>query len=71
MPKNYEVSGPAFVALLVRDAAASGEFYEKMLGFRRDPEVFPGAAVAFLTCPPSGSRPPTARSFTMSWSRLA
>jgi len=51
MPKNYEVSGPAFVALLVRDAAASGEFYEKMLGFRRDPEVFPGAAVAFLTYP--------------------
>ncbi len=28
MPKNYEVSGPAFVALLVRDAAASGEFYK-------------------------------------------
>lgn len=50
MPKNYELSGPAFVALLVRDVAIAADFYEKKLGFRRDPEVFPGA-VAFLTYP--------------------
>ena len=48
MPKNYEVSGPAFVGLLVRDVKASAEFYEKKLGFRRDPAVFP-TSVGFLT----------------------
>lgn len=46
MPKNYEVSGPAFVALLVRDVAVSAEFYATQLGFRRDPEVSPGAVAA-------------------------
>ncbi len=50
MPKNFEVSGPAFVALIVRDVAVAADFYEKKLGFRRDPEVFPGAVV-FLTYP--------------------
>ena len=50
MPKHFEVSGPAFVGLLVRDAKASAEFYEKQLGFRRDPEVFPTGA-GFLTYP--------------------
>ena len=48
MPKNFELSGPAFVGLVVRDVAASAEFYEMKLGFRRDPEVFP-RGVGFLT----------------------
>ena len=48
MPKNFEVSGPTFVGLLVRDVKASADFYEKKLGFRRDPEVFP-TGVRFLT----------------------
>src|SRR5690349_18108705 len=51
MPKNYEVSGPAFIGLLVRDVATSAAFYENTLGFRRDPEVFPTPAVGFLTYP--------------------
>lgn len=50
MPKNFEVSGPSFVSLLVRDAKASAGFYEKLLGFRRDSEVFP-TGVGFLTYP--------------------
>jgi catechol 2,3-dioxygenase-like lactoylglutathione lyase family enzyme len=50
MPKHYEVSGPAFIGLPVRDVATSAEFYEKKLGFRRDPEAFP-AGVGFLTYP--------------------
>jgi len=50
MPKNFEVSGPAFVGLLVRDVKASADFYEKKLGFRRDPEVFP-TGTGFLTYP--------------------
>jgi predicted enzyme related to lactoylglutathione lyase len=50
MPKNFEVSGPAFVSLLVRNTKASAEFYEKQLGFRRDPEVFP-TGIGFLTYP--------------------
>jgi hypothetical protein len=29
MPKNFEVSGPAFVGLVVRDVAAAADFYEK------------------------------------------
>lgn len=40
MPKEFDLSGPAFVGLMVRDVAASAEFYEKTLGFRRDPEGF-------------------------------
>ncbi|MGI8588212.1 MAG: VOC family protein [Chloroflexia bacterium] len=48
MPKNFELTGPAFVSFLVRDEAASVAFYEKTLGFRRDPEVFP-RGVGFLT----------------------
>ncbi|HLO33137.1 MAG TPA: hypothetical protein VK249_28580 [Anaerolineales bacterium] len=48
MPKDFEISGPAFIALMGRDVAVAADFYEKKLGFRRDPEVFPGA-VAFLT----------------------
>jgi catechol 2,3-dioxygenase-like lactoylglutathione lyase family enzyme len=54
MPKEFELSGPAFIGLFVRDVAKSAEFYEKTLGFRRDPEGFgsPGrAAVAFLSVP--------------------
>ena len=51
MPKNFELSGPAFIGLLVRDAQVSAEFYEKKLGFRRDPANFPNGAVAFLTYP--------------------
>src|SRR5438876_4424643 len=50
MPKNFEVSGPAFVGLLVRDVKTSADFYEKKLGFRRDPEVFP-TGIGFLTYP--------------------
>jgi catechol 2,3-dioxygenase-like lactoylglutathione lyase family enzyme len=50
MPKNFELSGPAFVGFQVRDVKASADFYEKILGFRRDPEVFPGS-VAFLSYP--------------------
>ena len=48
MPKSFELSGPAFVGFQVRDVQASADFYEKTLGFRRDPEDFPGA-VAFLS----------------------
>jgi catechol 2,3-dioxygenase-like lactoylglutathione lyase family enzyme len=53
MPKQFEVSGPSFIGLFVRNAAAAAEFYEKKLGFRRDPNDFqsPGAAVAFLSYP--------------------
>ena len=54
MPKDFELSGPSFVGLIVRDVAASAAFYEKTLGFRRDPEGFrvPGAAgVTFLSYP--------------------
>ncbi len=54
MPKEFELSGPAFVGLVVRDVAKSAEFYEKVLGFRRDPEGFRvpgGAGVTFLSYP--------------------
>src|SRR5579871_831336 len=52
MPKNFELSGPAFIGLIVRDATAAAEFYEKKLGFRRDPEGFQqGKAVAFISYP--------------------
>lgn len=51
MPKNFEFSGPAFVGLVVRDPAAAADFYEKTLGFRRDPEVFPNGGVGFLSYP--------------------
>ena len=52
MLKDFELSGPAFVGLFVRNVAAAADFYEKILGFRRDPETFPGrAAVAFLSRP--------------------
>jgi len=50
----FELSGPAFVGLLVRNLQVSAEFYEKTLGFRRDPENFGtknGSAVAFLSYP--------------------
>ncbi len=40
MPKQFELSGPAFVGLVVRDVAAAADFYGKKLGFRRDPENF-------------------------------
>src|SRR5579859_789038 len=56
MPKNFELSGPAFIGLVVRDVEAAANFYEKKLGFRRDPENFktpssPSEAVAFLGYP--------------------
>ena len=60
MPKNFEVGGPAFIGLKVRDVQVSADFYEKRLGLRRDPEVFPNGAVAFLTYPiPFGLSPAT------------
>ena len=51
MAKNFDLKGPAFVGLRVRDVKTSADFYEKILGFRRDPAVFPNGAVAFLTYP--------------------
>ncbi len=52
MPMSFELSGPAFIGLFVRDVRAAADFYEKTLGFRRDPEVFAGReAVAFLSRP--------------------
>ncbi len=51
MPKNFELSGPAFVGLFVRDVDAAADFYGNKLGFRRDPEVFPRPAVAFQSYP--------------------
>ncbi len=51
MPKHFDLKGPAFVGLKVRDVKASADFYEKTLGLRRDPAVFPNGAVAFLTYP--------------------
>ena len=51
MPKNFDLKGPAFVGLKARDVKASADFYEKTLGLRRDPAVFPNGAVAFLTYP--------------------
>jgi catechol 2,3-dioxygenase-like lactoylglutathione lyase family enzyme len=53
MPKNFELSGPAFVGLFVRDVDAAADFYENKLGFRRDPEGFrvPGTGVTFLSYP--------------------
>src|SRR5437867_1059048 len=51
MPKNFDLKGPAFVGLQVRDVQASAGFYEKTLGLRRDPAVFPNGAVAFLPYP--------------------
>jgi len=37
VPKQFELSRPAFIGLLVRAVAASADFYEHRLGFRRDP----------------------------------
>lgn len=52
MPKNFEVSGPAFLGLYVRDVAAAADFYEKKLGFQRDTEVNTwSVAVAFHSYP--------------------
>lgn len=44
------VSGPDFIALQVRDVAASASFYETRLGLRRAPASPPGAVV-FATSP--------------------
>jgi predicted enzyme related to lactoylglutathione lyase len=44
------VSGPDFIALQVRDVAASAAFYETRLGLRRAPAGPPGAVV-FATAP--------------------
>ena len=51
MPKDFELSGPAFVSLFVRNVAAAADFHEKTLGFRRDPEDFLPLAVAFQSLP--------------------
>jgi catechol 2,3-dioxygenase-like lactoylglutathione lyase family enzyme len=56
MPKEFDPSGPAFVGLVVRDVARSAAFYERTLGFRRDPENFHAGtpateAVTFLSYP--------------------
>lgn len=51
MSKKFDLKGPAFVGLKVRDVQVSADFYEKTLGLRRDPETFPNGAVAFLTYP--------------------
>jgi predicted enzyme related to lactoylglutathione lyase len=52
------VNGPGFIGLAVRDPARSAEFYERVVGFKRDPEVFPGGGVGFLTTPiPFGLSP--------------
>jgi catechol 2,3-dioxygenase-like lactoylglutathione lyase family enzyme len=39
-PKQFNLSEPAFVGLVVRDVARSAAFYKRALGFRRDPENF-------------------------------
>lgn len=44
-------SGPGFISLQVRDFSASAEFYEKYLGFTRQPG--PPHAVVFNTTPAS------------------
>jgi predicted enzyme related to lactoylglutathione lyase len=52
MPKNFEVSGPSFLGLYVRDLATEAEFYEKKLGFKRDAEANNwSVAVAFQSYP--------------------
>jgi catechol 2,3-dioxygenase-like lactoylglutathione lyase family enzyme len=51
MPKHFELTGPAFVGLQVRDVKALADFYEKTLGFRRNPAVFPNGVAGFLTYP--------------------
>ena len=51
MPKPFDLKGPAFVGLRVRDVQAAADFYEKTLGLRRDPETFPNGGVGFLTYP--------------------
>ena len=43
------VSGPGFISLQVRDMAASAAFYEKYLGFARQPG--PPHAVVWATTP--------------------
>jgi predicted enzyme related to lactoylglutathione lyase len=51
MSKSFELSGPAFLGLYVRDLAAA-DFYEKKLGFRREMEVNTwSVAVAFHSYP--------------------
>jgi len=50
-------SGPGFISLQVRDVPASAAFYEKYLGFARQPG--PPNAVVFGTAPASFAvRPP-------------
>jgi predicted enzyme related to lactoylglutathione lyase len=51
MPNHFDLKGPAFVGLQVRDVKASADFYEQTLGLRRDPIDFANGAVAFLTYP--------------------
>ena len=54
MSNPFELSGPSFVGFMVRDVAVAAEFYEKTLGFRRDPENFATnnpSAVTFLSYP--------------------
>jgi predicted enzyme related to lactoylglutathione lyase len=52
MPKSFEVSGPSFLGLYVRDLAAAADFYESKLGFKPDTEVNTwSVAVAFHSYP--------------------
>ena len=51
MSKKFDLKGPAFVGLRVHDLEASVDFYEKTLGLRRDPQIFPSGGIAFLTYP--------------------
>ena len=51
MQKPFDLSGPNFIGIYVRDVEKSAEFYEKVLSFRRDPEDFKGRAVGFLAYP--------------------
>jgi catechol 2,3-dioxygenase-like lactoylglutathione lyase family enzyme len=68
MPKNLDLKGPAFVGLKVRDVQASSDFYEKILGLRRDPQVILNGGAAFLTLPiPFGMTPAPA---DMDWDSI-
>jgi catechol 2,3-dioxygenase-like lactoylglutathione lyase family enzyme len=47
---SFELSGPTFIGIYVKDVKAAAEFYQKKLGFKPFPFNFPNA-VQFLTYP--------------------
>jgi len=47
---NFELSGPTFIGIYVKDVKLASEFYQKKLGFKPFPHDFPNA-VQFLTYP--------------------